>query len=430
VSRTRENWSGTARWQPSRAVAPPDLESVVRLVDDCRRSARRLRVIGAGHSFTPLVATDDTSVSLREYRGLIGVDRDAGTATVRAGTGLAELGERLWEHGVAQENLGDVDRQAIAGAVATGTHGTGEVFGSISTQVEALRLVTPTGDVLEISPERRSDWLPAAAVSLGLLGVIVELRLRVVPAFHLRYRHEARDLDDLLADLDGFLGGHRHAEFHLLPHGWQTQAKTQDVVDDEPTSRRLRDLNETVIENGVLWLASQATRAVPSLSRAVGRISGRLVGTVEGVDRGHRVFATRRWVRFAEMEYCIPREHLPEALEDIRRTFERERFPVHFPIEVRTVAADGLWLSPSYQRRSAYLAFHVFRGKPHERYFRAMEEIVLAYDGRPHWGKLHTLEGDALRARYPRFDDFLALREELDPDGMLLTPYLERLLGV
>lgn len=422
------NWSRTVAWTPGRVEAPATLEGIVRTVDDARRAGRRLRPVGAAHSFTPLAATSGVQLSLHRHTGVVAVAD--GQATVRAGTRLGALGDELARRGVAQENLGDIDAQAVAGAVATGTHGTGAALGSIATQVAGLRLVTADGELLEISRRRRPELLPGAVVSLGLLGVITELTLEVVDAYRLHYRTSGRDLDDVLADLPRLVRRHRHVEFFWLPYSGRVQLKVQDVSDAPPTPRWRRDVSEVVVENVGLGLVSEIARAVPRLAPRASWLAGRLIGRDEGVAPSHRVFANRRWMRFNEMEYSLPAERLVDAIGELRDLLHRRRFPVTFPIEVRFVAADDLWLSPAHRRDSAYVAVHTYKDTAFRDYFLAAEEIFVAHGGRPHWGKVHSLTAADLRARYPRWDDFLRLREEMDPDRMFLNRYLERLLGL
>ncbi len=421
------NWARTVEWEPVRVVEPAGLEAVVHAVDEVRRRRGRLRVIGSGHSFTPLAVTDDTLLRLDRHRGLVRVGGDR--ATVRAGTKLAELGPALADHGVAQENLGDIDEQALAGAVATGTHGTGADLGSIATQVTGLRIVTGTGDVLEVSGDDDPDLLAGGVVSLGALGVVAEIQLRVVPAFRLHYRTEGRDLDRVLAEIHDLARRHRHVEFFWLPYSGRAQVKVQDVTDRPPTGGVRRWVNETVVENLGLGAMSEAARTVPRLAPAIGRLQGRLIGSDEGVAASYEVFANRRWNRFNEMEYSVPADRVTAVLVELGRVLHERRLPVHFPIEVRFVAADDLWLSPAYGRDSAYIAIHTYRDMPFREYFLAAEEIFRAHEGRPHWGKVHSLGADQLRDLYPRWDDFLALRQRLDPDGIFLNDHLERLLG-
>jgi FAD-linked oxidoreductase len=427
---TVRNWSRTVTWTPTQRATPASVAEVVGVVDRCRRNGLRLRPIGSGHSFTPIAATDAVQIDLSRLTGVVAVDREALTARVRAGTPLGELGLQLAAYGVAQENLGDIDRQTIAGAVGTGTHGTGLGFGSLSDQVIALRIVTPQGEVVDCSREQRPDLFEVGRVSLGLVGVVTEITLRVVPAYRLRYRAEQRSLRAMLEEFDELCHRHRHVEFFWFPYSEWVQAKLQDVTEAPPTSRRRRDVAETMIENAALWGASEAARTFPRVSPGVGRLAGRLASRVDGVDASHRVFSNRRWVRFNEMEYALPYEAMHSAVEELRDMLIRRRLPIHFPVEVRAVRGDDIWLSPCHGRDTAFVAVHAYRGKPFREYFLAAEEIFLRHGGRPHWGKVHSLAGEELARLYPRWGDFLRVREEVDPDRMMLNSYLEQLLGL
>ena len=425
------NWSGSVRFTPRRLARPESIEEVVALVRAARDAGETLRVAGAGHSFTPLAVTEGTLVSLDGFHGLLAADPAAGQATVRAGTRLRALGDALLGHGAAPENLGDIDAQSIAGATSTGTHGTGAALGGLAAQVTGLTLVTGVGDVVECSEKSDPDLLSAARVSLGALGVIVLVTLRVLPAYRLRYRSERMRLDEVVADLDRHLAEHRHFEFYAFPYSPWVQAKWQDPTEEPARDRRLRAfVNDEVMENAAVWTLCAAARAAPRLSARIGKVMGRAVGPYGGVGHAHRVFATPRRVRFNEMEYALPRERLPDVLQEVRATIERRRLRVHFPIEVRFSAGDDIWLSTAYGRDSAYIAVHVFRGMPYRGYFAAMEEIFVRAGGRPQWGKLHSLGAPELRPRYPRWDDVLAARARLDPDGVFLNPHLRHLFGL
>jgi FAD-linked oxidoreductase len=425
------NWSGSVRCAPARTVAPTGLDDLVAVVADSARTGRTVRVVGAGHSFTPLVATDDTLVSLEAYQGIEHIDRDRGEVTVRGGTTLARLNADLLAAGLAMENLGDIDAQSIAGAISTGTHGTGAAFGSIATQVTALRLVTPPGTVVDCSNDDKPDLFAAARVSLGTLGIIASVTLRVLPAYRLWYRHEREPVDALLDDLPGLAAAYRHAELYWFPHTPHALVKRQNATDAPADgSGPLARAKELAVENAALGALCGAARAIPASARAIIRTIPRAITPAEGVDHSHEVFATRRLVRFQEMEYAVPRRHGADALRDIRAWLDRHRYPVVLPIEVRFVAADDLWLSPAHDRDVTYLAVHAYQGMPFREYFLAAEEIFRSYDGRPHWGKMHSLSTGALRASYPRFDDFCGVRAATDPDGVFLNGYLRRLLGV
>lgn len=424
------NWSGSVRGTPRTFAMPRSLDELARQVGGWARAGRRVRMVGDGHSFTPLAQTDDVLLSLDGMQGVIETDAETGTARVWAGTRLKRLGDELLAHGLAQENLGDIDVQSIAGAISTGTHGTGVRFGTIATQVTGLTLVTASGEVIECSEQRRPDVFKAAQVSLGALGVIAAVTLRVVPAKRLHFVSRRERLDETLANLESYKAEHSHFEFFWMPYTPWVQAKFLDETEAQPIGSNIfGTLNKLLLENGLYWVLSEACRLAPPVSRSVSRISALGIASVSETDYSHRLFATPRMVKFQEMEYNIPAEHFPAVLAEIRACMERERFNVHFPVECRFVRGDDIWLSPAYGRDSAYIAVHMYKGMPYERYFRAIEAIYQSYQGRPHWGKMHTLDAATLAARYPRWHDFRRVRAALDPHGVFLNDYLRRLLN-
>jgi FAD-linked oxidoreductase len=425
-----ENWSGSVACNPRAIHKPSTFDEIVSLVRRCRDSGRRLRVVGAGHSFMPLVATDDVLLSLENFQGIDHVDTATNQVTVRAGTTINALGEGLFKVGLAQQNLGDIDVQSIAGAISTGTHGSGADLGSLSTQVVGLRLVTGAGDVIDCSETENREVFKAAQVSLGALGVITHVTLQCVPAYKLHYEWKKMRLDDVLANLEALKAANRNFEFFWIPFTNVTLVKTMNVTEEPARERnRLRRFNETVIENGVLWLLSAIARTIPAASRRIASLMGMLVSNGDDVQYSHRIYATVRAVKFQEMEYSIPAEHFVACLREIDACLHRYRFNVHFPVECRFVRADDIDLSPANGRDSAYIAVHMFKGMPHEAYFEAVEQIFKRYEGRPHWGKLNTRTGAEFRKLYARWDDFQALRARLDPDGLLVNPYFERVMG-
>jgi FAD-linked oxidoreductase len=385
-------------------------------------------VVGAGHSFTPLVQTDDVLMSLDAIQGIEVIDTAVSTATVLGGTTLKYVGDALFERGLAQENLGDIDVQSIAGAISTGTHGTGAGFGTLSTQIEGLTLVTASGELLECSSEQNSDIFRAAQVSLGTLGIIAKVKLRVVPAKRLHYQGQRRTLADCLTHLEQYRQENSHFEFFWFPYTDGVQAKFMNET-DEPTSKSSlwSAFNKIVLENGAFWLLSEACRMFPTFSKSVCQISAQSIANIDEVNYSHRLFATPRVVRFQEMEYNIPAEHIGMVLSEIQQCVEQQQFHVNFPIECRFVRADDIWLSPAYQRDSAYVAVHMYKGMPYRFYFSHIEDIFKRYQGRPHWGKMHTRKARELAELYPHWHDFRRVRASLDPKGIFLNSYLREL---
>jgi FAD-linked oxidoreductase len=439
-----QNWSTSVHSAPKAVARPASLQALVRLVETYAREGRHLRVVGAGHSFTPLVATDDALVSLEQLQGIESIDRDRNYVTVWGGTRLRRLGDDLLALGLAQENLGDIDVQSIAGAISTGTHGTGTCFGTLSTQVAGLTLVTGTGEILECSEEQHPAIFKAAQTSFGTLGIIAKVTLRTVPARLLHYQGYRERLSSVLAHLERYKQEHRHFEFFWFPHTDWVQAKFLNVssphhglrTDGQQPGRRsaiasaMSSFNKIVLENWVYQVISEMCRQVPSLCPMASRVSAAAIARIDEVDYSHRLFATPRMVRFQEMEYNLPAEHLPEALERVRQLIRDQKIHVHFPVECRFVQGDDIWLSPAYGRDSAYIAVHMYRGMPYTAYFHQVEAIYQDYQGRPHWGKMHTLDHHVFSRLYPRWGDFLRIRQQLDPQGMFLNAYLHELLGL
>lgn len=421
------NWSGEQRCAPAVALAPATEAEVVAAVQRAAAEGAVLRVAGSGHSFTDIACTDGHLLSLRRLDRVLDADPATGLARVQAGIALRALGEQLARRGLALENQGDIDAQTLAGALATGTHGTGTRFGNLSSRVAAMRLVTGTGAVVELDG---GDELRAARVGLGALGVVTEVTLRCVPSFTLERVDEPRPLGAVLDDLDALADGHDHFEFWAFPYADRVMVRRCTRSDRPPERRDPRaEWVKGKLENEGMTLAGRVAgrvpRAVPRLNRALTALVSRDVL----VDRSHRVYASRRDVRFTEMEYAVPRRRARDAIEGVLGLVARLRLPVAFPIEVRFVAADDALLSPAAGRDTCYVAVHQHVGQEFETYFRAVEELMDALDGRPHWGKRHAQRAATLRPRYPGWDAFAAVRDRLDPERRFANAYVRRVLG-
>lgn len=424
------NWDGRVRCRPAEWTAPATETELAKQVAVWAQAGRRIRVAGSGHSFTPLAANDDVLLSLQRLSGLIATDPHQNEVEVWAGTPLRELGRLLAQHGLSQENLGDIDVQTLAGAISTGTHGTGAALGSISTQVSGFTLLTADGVLRQVDAASEPALFAAGRVALGTLGILTRIRLKVRPAYRLHLRVQRGTLDQCLAEAQAWANSHRNFEFFWFPGTPYTLLKFTDetTAPVRPRARWQRGLDE-VLETGLFGALSELARVMPALSPAVAQLAGRFVGTSDAIDAAHRIYPTVRRVRFHEMEYALPRQALVPALEAIRRQLARGCYRVFFPLECRFTAADDIWLSPAYRRDSAYIAVHMYSGMPFERYFRDLENILREHGGRPHWGKWHSLEAAELATLYPRWADFQALRQRLDPAGTFLNPYLYRLFG-
>jgi len=427
------NWARTERSTPVLDVAPRSVEQVVLAVERGLETGHTVKPIGASHSFTGIGATDGVRLDMSRMRGLIDVDLERGRVTLWAGTHLWELPGILNPLGLALENMGDIDRQTIAGAVSTGTHGTGLRLGGLATTVVGATLVTGTGEVLSVDETRNAELLPAVALGLGALGVLVSVTLQCVPRYLLHAVEEPVPFDEVL---DGYVERNRaadHFEFYWFPHTTGTRTKTNTRLPLDAEARPLgavsRYLDEEIVNNAMLGAVVGFERWVPAATPGINRAIESISSRRDYCDESHRVYVTRRRVRFREMEYALPLEAVPTALRELRAMIERRDFRISFPIEVRAAAADGLLLSTAHGRESGYIAVHRYWRDPDREYFREAEAILAAHDGRPHWGKMHTRTADQLRGVYSRFDEFVAARERLDPDRAFSNPYLDRVLG-
>jgi L-gulonolactone oxidase len=409
----------------------PGTESdVVRAVKQAARRGRRVRVVGAGHSFTDAACTDGVHIRLDNYDRVLDVDSEAGLVTVQAGIRIRKLNLALAARGLGLDNLGDVDYQTVAGAVSTATHGTGARYGGLATQVVALDLVTADGALLSCSADQEPDLFQAARVGVGALGVLSTITLRCVPAFNLRAAEEPMRMGRVLERFDDHVALNDHFEFFWVPHTDWALTKRNNRT-DEPAGGRspaaaFRD--RVMMENVAFGAACRAGRLVPALVPHLARLVATGT-TAEYVDRSYRVFPTPRHVHFYEMEYAIPLGQAVTAVGRVRELVERLGLRISFPVEVRVAAGDDIPLSTATGRPTAYIAVHVYRGTPYEEYFRGVEQIMDSMDGRPHWGKLHFQTAASLAPRYPQWERWQAARRRLDPEGRFANVYTDRVLG-
>ncbi|WP_448262669.1 D-arabinono-1,4-lactone oxidase [Microbacterium aurum] len=430
---TWQNWGRTEKVRPQLVEYPTTISAVRRSVRSAATRGRAIKAVGAGHSFTGIAVAPGTLLDLSDLSGLVSVDRERSRVRLLAGTRLHRIPALLAPYGLAMTNLGDIDRQSISGAVSTGTHGTGLRFGGLATQVVGATLVTADGELLTVDEEENAELLPAVALGLGALGILVDVTIQCVPAFVLRAVERPEPLRDVVAGFGERVKDADHFEFYWFPHTDVALTKTHTRLPSDAATQPLgavtRFVDDALIGNGVHQAVCSAGRAVPALVPGINRLSARVWGDREFSDLSHRVFATSRSVRFREMEYAVALERLPDAFAAVQRVIDANGWRIEFPIEVRAAAGDDRWLSTAHGRDSGYIAVHRYwRADPTD-YFAAVEEVVLAHEGRPHWGKMHTLDAAALRTRYPRFEEFIALRDRVDPERRFRNPYLDRVLG-
>ncbi|WP_395242568.1 D-arabinono-1,4-lactone oxidase [Agromyces sp. MMS24-K17] len=428
------NWGRTEQVRPKRIERPTSAEAVRQAVTTAAGEGLRVKPVGAGHSFTGIAVAPDVQLDLTGLAGVVDdSEASAGRLALAAGTRLHRLPELFEPYGLALQNMGDIDRQTISGATSTGTHGTGLAFGGLATQIVAARLVTGEGELIRVAPDERPELLPAVRLGLGALGVLVDVTLQLVPRFLLHAVERPEPLEEVLDGWMDRVRGADHFEFYWFPHTTTALTKTNTRLPGDaerrPLGRVSRWIDDELLANGVYRMVCGLDRAFPALTPAFANLADKLTGDREFTDASPSVFVTNRSVRFREMEYAIPLAEVPEALREVRALIDARGWRIGFPIEVRAAAPDENWLSTAYGRETGYIAVHrYFREDPTE-YFAGVEAIMRAHGGRPHWGKMHARTDDDLREAYPRFDDFLRVRDELDPAGVFQNPYLERVLG-
>jgi L-gulono-1,4-lactone dehydrogenase len=446
------NWAGNQSARPRRTARPRSADEVADEVRKAGADGLTVRMVGTGHSFTPAAVTDGVLLYPGGMTRIRSVDASAGLVTVEAGCPLHVLNAELLARGLSLANMGDIQAQTVAGAIQTGTHGTGRDVGGIASQVAGLELVLADGSIVTCSvsplgttpqgPPARSHAPPtgatlppglfdAARVGLGALGVVTAVTFKVVPAFLLEAREEPMRWSEVIARLDELTSDNEHFECYWFPHteGCLTKRNNRSAGPARPLPRLRYLIDDEFLSNALFAATCRLGHAVPGVIRTVNDVASRALGARTYTDAAYRVFTSPRRVRFKEQEYAIPREALPDALGELRALFARRDWRISFPIEVRVTPPDDPWLSTAYGRDSAYIAVHVYHASAHEEYFRDVEALMTALQGRPHWGKMHTRSAEYLRQAYPRHEDFVALRDELDPERRFGNTYLTQVLG-
>lgn len=424
------NWAGNQTARPETVLSPGSDGEVADAVRTAHAGGRAVRVVGSGHSFTAAAVANDVLMRVDALSGIRSVDRENLTVTVGAGTPLHVLNEQLHAEGLALANMGDIAYQTVAGAISTGTHGTGVGLGGIAAQVRGLRLVDGAGRDTVCTASENSDVLDVARVSLGSLGVITEVTLAVVPAFLLAATEMPMRVDAVLENLDGLVRDNDHFEFFWVPHtGWTLTKRNNRTEGPRDPLPRVRGWFETTFMENVAFgavcrLGRMYPPAIPRLAKALPSSGERRY-----VDHSHRVFASPRLVRFYEMEQAVPIGALPSALRAVMEMVRRKGYLLNFPVEVRFTAADDIPLSTAHGRTSAYIAVHVYKGMEHEPFMRDVEDIMRDHEGRPHWGKLHWRDAEELARLYPRWNDFTGMRDRLDPDRTFRNAYTSQVFG-
>jgi FAD-linked oxidoreductase len=420
------NWSGNQVSYPADRARPRNIEGLVKLLQE---TDGKIRAVGAGHSFSGLVPTNETLLSMARFRGISHINAETKEVTAGAGTRLAALGDELWEGGLGMINMPDINTQALAGAIATSTHGTGQKFGSLSSYVTGLTLVTASGEILQCSATENKDVFDAARCNIGSLGIITDITMQMRDSYYLKERSEMLPLDEAFEKMEVLRLEKRHFEAYGLPH-----ANHMLLIEFEEVSKEESDAQQGAAESGDAYETFRTLADVidmmPFLRGAVMSIAPRTVGVEERYGPWNKIFGNVRDMRFNEMEYTVPAAEGLACFREVLNTIKEKDIDIIFPIEYRYVGEDDVWLSQFYQRAGASISVHNFHDKPYMPYFAEMEAIFDRYQGRPHWGKVHTKTASEFAALYPQWEAFKEVRQRLDPNRRFINEHLEKIFPV
>lgn len=435
-SGTWTNWAGTASCHPAELQRPTSTAEVAAAVAAAVRQGRTLKAVGAGHSFSQIALTDGVMLDLSALCGLDGIDRDpngGARVRVRAGTRLADLNELLARQGLAMPNLGDIDRQTISGAISTGTHGTGARFGVLASFVTGAQVVLADASIVECSPHVRPELFEASRLGLGAVGVVTVYEIACVPAFLVRAEERPERLDVVLERLEEWRVGTDHVDVFVFPHTDRALVKRNTRLPAGEDGPRLkawrRRLDDDLLSNTVYERMCRLGARRPGHVPAINELAARALTARTFVAPSHEVYVTRRDVRFREAEWAVPVASVAPLLGELRTYFARRDPMVGIPLEVRFGAADGVWLSTGHGRETGYIAVHEYAGAAPSPYFADVSAMMREHAARPHWGKMHDRQAHELAPLYPRFDDFRAVRDAVDPQRVFGNEYLRRVLG-
>lgn len=417
------NWSGNQTCQPAERSRPRNLEGLLKTL---KETTGKIRAVGAGHSFSGLVPTDETLLSMTRFRGISNINKETKEVTVGAGMRLAALGDELWENELGMINMPDINTQAMAGAIATSTHGTGQKFGSLSSYVTGLTLATANGELIKCSKDENKDIFDAARCNIGSLGIVTDITMQMRDTYYLKERSEMLPLDEAFEKMEELRKQKAHFEAYGLPH-----ANHMLIIEFEEVSKEVSDANQADAVSGDAYETFKTLANVidtaPFLRGLIMNIAPRTVGVEERYGPWNKIFGNVRDIRFNEMEYTVPAEDGLACFREVLETIKKKDIDVIFPIEYRYIKEDDIWLSQFYGRPGAAISVHNFHDKPYMPYFAEMEAIFDRYQGRPHWGKLHSKTEADFAKLYPRWEDFKRIRDQLDPDRRFINKHLEKI---
>ncbi|HAS43630.1 MAG TPA: FAD-binding oxidoreductase [Microscillaceae bacterium] len=425
-----KNWMGNVKDTPKAYLEPSNEEEIVAIVQKALKESKKIRVVGSGHSWSPLVPGGDLLLSLDQWQGIVSIDETNQVAEVKAGTKIWRLGKLLHEKGWGMENFGDINRQSIAGAMSTGTHGSGLGLGTLSTQAVGFTLVTGKGEIVECSAQENPNLFKAAQVSMGLLGIITKIKIRIIPAQVLKAVKSTQNLDNTLAHIGQHLQN-RHFEFYWFPGTKYTYHKTMNVTDEPAKALGWKHkFQDIFIENYLLWVICRIVKLFPSLAKRVSNFSGKVLKDGLFINYNHLLLSQPRLVTFTDWEFAFPVEKFAEVVKTMEAVMAQKNLKEHFPLVCRFVKGDDIPLSPAYGRDTAYISFHTYAKRKNPEYLEHLEQVVKSFGGRPHWGKFHTYTTQELQALYPQWQVFMTIREQIDPQQIFVNDYLEKLLDI
>lgn len=419
-----KNWAGNLEFHPKTILTPASTQEASNLVKQQISQNKSIRMRGTGHSWTGLIATDETYLHLDKMQGVIHAQPEKNLITAFGGTKLKLFGEEAFKHKLALPNQGDVNHQSLAGSMSTGTHGTGVTLQSISNQLRAAKIISGSGDIVEFDSEKHPDHIKALAVSMGSMGLITEATVKMLPAYKLKVETFSEDMKTALEKYPDRLKNNRHLEMFYFPVGDWSMVKLMNMTEDAPTARsKMNEVSDLVLEN---WLYEGLNILAGKIGsyKGIDSVMRKFVSHTKKVNWSHLAFPTERTVKFMEMEFNLPIEKFETVFEELKASIKKNNFQTLFPIEIRFVKGDELWLSPAYQRDSVYFAVHTYFTENFRPYFQEMQNIFKRHGGRPHWGKWHSLTHDDLEKVYPKWQDFHKVRLELDPKGLWLNSHL------
>ncbi len=430
MGREWHNWAKTASASPVDIIEATDPQQIAEVVARAATAGRTIRMIGSGHSFTTTAVANDIMLTPGTLNKVRSIDVEAGRITVDAGINLTTLCEELDANGLALTNMGDVRVQTLAGALQTGTHGSGRTSGTFAEMVTWLEIVLADGSIVTVNEMSDPELFNSARVGLGAFGIVTAVTLAVEPAFRLHAHEFPATIDEVNASFDAWTASHDHVEFYWLPHTDRCLVKHNDRTydDAQPPGKFANWWEEEFLANKVFGAMCRFGRAAPAYIPILNKTAGRVISERDYVNDSWLVFTSPRDVKFKEMEYSLPRASLLPALARVRKLIEDRHWRISFPIEVRSVPADTAWLSPATQRDTGYLAFRAF-DRTDDDWFVAVEEVLREYNGRPHWGKMHTRSHDDLAPVYPRWSDVLRVRDRVDPNRVFANDYTRTVLG-